>query len=308
MTSPVPGRVLGQAIATLVAGGFVLDSVTRNSGCALLAMQRTDEFGAVQRYAFAIADSGNLAAAEIDAATTFARHHGAQLIAVADTAGDLPKVSWDRFLNLFGGPLGSHSPLDADFADHLLVLSRNRLPTGLAGKPDDLFEIYVGAALAFILSGRVVRYGQERLFEIRPDGILLPSSEFRALYDAKAAGAGYTVTADGMRQFATYVNAFGERYKAYLPRLNAFIVISGDFDQGDEALGDRSRELLSQTGVPLSFVRAPALVEMISQAAAFPAARRSIDWRRIFAEPVVDPAMVAREFEAVERDRIIRRA
>jgi hypothetical protein len=184
-------------------------------------------------------------------------------------------VEWDRFINLFGGPVFSASPFEPDFVEHLITLGGNQVPEGLEGRADDLFEVYVRIALEFVLGTRVVRYGQNRRFEARPDGIILPYRNFAALYDAKAAQDGYEVTADTMRQFKSYVDDFSSRYQSYL-RLNAFVVISGTFRHGSETLARRSRELLVECGVPLTFLTASSLTDIIALLAQHPKTRRSI--------------------------------
>lgn len=293
------------AVRTLVAGGFVLDAAERNPGYALLHMHRVDEFGAVHSYSFAIAEK-RLHPAQVAAAQIASGHKRSRLVLIGEADGtELPAVEWDRFLNLFGGPVFGASPFDPQFRGQIALLGTNQVPDGLVGKADDLFEAYVRDALEFILGGRVIRYGQDRRFEARPDGIALPGHNFCALYDAKAYRDGYPVSAESIRQFKSYVEDFEKRYRAYLPRVNAFIVISGDFVQGGDALGDRSRELQAECGVPLVFLRANDLGEIVAMVAERPAVRRSIDWRRIFADPIISTSRVRKDMDAVLRDRIV---
>ena len=89
--------------------------------------------------------------------------------------GSSNPIEWDRFLNLFGGPIFGLSPLESDFGTQLNQLGQNKLPLGLEGKADDLFELYVRNAFEFIFGCKVIRYGQDRRFETRPDGIILQS-------------------------------------------------------------------------------------------------------------------------------------
>lgn len=292
------------AIRTLIAGGFILEDAKRNPGYMLLYMYRPDEFGANHRYCFALADE-YLKIPQVEAAKIAAQHHGAQLVIIGHSESDVPMVEWMRFINLFGGPVFSASPLEPNFSHHLTELGYNRLPDGLDGRPDDLFEAYVCIALEFILAGRVVRYGQDRRFEARPDGIALPDYNFSALYDAKAYSDGYNVTLDTIRQFRSYVEDFTRRYKAYLPRLNAFVVISGLFPHKDATLEKRSRDLLAECGVPLTFLTAESLSLIVSLLSEHPAARRSINWSRVFTDAIIRPERVETELEAVIRNGII---
>ena len=159
-------------------------------------------------------------------------------------------------------------------------------------------------ALEFMLGTRVVRYGQNRRFEARPDGIILPYRNFTALYDAKASREGYEVTAETIRQFKSYVEDFSSRYQSYLA-LNTFVVVSGMFAHETDTLARRSRELFAECRVPLVFLTTGALAEIIALLAQHPKARRSIHWPRIFAEPIIRLQHVRTELEAVLRDCVI---
>jgi len=219
------------AVRTLVTGGFILEDTVRNPGYALLRAYRSDEFGAHHRYCFALAED-SLTSAQVRAADIYSKKHKGQLVLIGASNAEIPKVSWQRFINLFGGPILSRDPLDPIFIDELIKLGHNQLPDGLQGEPNDLFEIYVKTSLEFLLGGRVFRYGQNRRFEARADGIILPSLNFSALYDAKAYAEGYVISTDSIRQFHSYVKG-GKRNKHGTPL--AGIKILGKTG-GDEVL------------------------------------------------------------------------
>ena len=290
----------------MLSSGFVLDKVQREPGYALLLARRLDEFGVAHRYCFAVFED-EFAPAQIEAIKIAAKHHGAESVLVGDGIADLPSLEWDKFINLFGGPILSLKPFEPQFREHLHELGHNRLPEGLEGKADDLFEVYVREALEFILGERIVRYGQDRLFEARPDSLILPSQGFYALYDAKAYGDGYLVSQDSLRQFGSYVNDFSKRYGTYLQRLNSFLVVSGKFKQGDGTLDGRSREFIAEYHAPLSFVTADALGEMIEILSETPVVRRAVNWSRVFSDSVARPSLVRSEINLVLRDKTVGR-
>lgn len=292
-------------LRTLLSGGFVLDSAQRQPGYMIFFTHRFDEFGTPQKYCFALADD-RLGEAHIDGAKIAANHSNAQLVIIGDAEGDIPQIDWLRFINLFGGPVFSSLPIEPSFTDQLITLAFNKLPEGLDGTPDDLFEIYVNLALEFIFGGRVIRYGQERRFEKRPDGLAIPNTNFTALYDAKAYQDGYKVTIDTIRQFGSYVLDFKRRYRPHLQDLDTFIVVSGKFPHEPTTLGSRSRDMLSECGIPLSFLTAQDLATIIENVREHPSSRRSINWRRIFSEPIVKPKHVISEIEAILKDHVIR--
>jgi hypothetical protein len=292
------------AVRTLTIGGFALEKASRFPGFALIYMYRYDEFGVKQQYCFSLFEN-EAEAEQIQSAEIAAKHNKAELVIIGPTqVHEKPNVVWNRFLNLFGGPVYSYSPLEPDFGDYLRQLGFNTLPAGLDGKPDDLFELYVHKALEFIFGCKVHRYGQERRFEARPDGIIIQDKMFSALYDAKAYSNGYDVSLDSIRQFSSYVTEFRNRYSQYFD-LNTFIVISGSFPHSKETLEGRSRQFLSEASIPLVFLTAESVVQIIDLLSNFPSARRSINWRKIFVNPVVDPALVKAELQLINKDKII---
>src|SRR5687767_11057223 len=108
---------LSTAVRTLLVGGFTLDSVIRNPGYAVLLMRRQDEFGAHQSYAFAITADRPLTRTEIDTAVITADYHRSQLVVVGTSCTAVPSMDWNRFVNLFGGPIYTSSPLEAGFGE-----------------------------------------------------------------------------------------------------------------------------------------------------------------------------------------------
>jgi len=292
------------AVRTLIIGGFTLEKASRYPGYALIYMYRYDEFGVKQQYCFSLFEK-DPEPEQIEAAAIASKHNKTELVIISPAKiHGMPNIEWNRFLNLFGGPVYSYSPLEPEFEDHLMRLSFNKLPTGLVGKPDDLFELYVHKALEFIFGCKVHRYGQERRFEARPDGVVLQDRMFSALYDTKAYSNGYDVTLDSIRQFSSYITEFRSRYDQYY-ELHSFIVISGSFPHSKDTLESRSRQLLSEANIPLAFMTAESVLQIIGLLSNFPSARRSINWRKIFVNPVIDPELVQAELELIEKDKII---
>lgn len=292
------------AVRTLTIGGFVLQGADRKPGYSLLYVYRTDEFGSRQQYCFALAEK-ILTKEQAEGAAIGAANYKANLVIVGESDAQFPKLSWDTFINIFGGPIFSTSVLDPDFGEKLKILGHDQLPPDLVGNPDDLFEIYVNLALGFILGGRVVRYGQARRFEPKPDGLAIPGLNFSALYDAKAYKDGYEVTANSIRQFKSYVEDFQNRYQAYY-RLNSFIVISGHFAHKTSTLIERSQELTAECGIPLSFLDANSLSQIVMLFCQHPLARRSVNWRRVFTKVVVKLELIEEELQMINKDGVIK--
>jgi hypothetical protein len=291
------------AVRTLTTGGFILKSTDRKPGYTLFHVSRYDEFGNVQFYCFALAEN-ELNESQVNGATIAANHYKAKLVIIGRSPVQTPQVEWENFINLFGGPVLDTSPLESNFGNDLIELGHNQLPEGLQGEADDLFEIYVHSALQFILGGRVIRYGQARLFEAKPDGLAIPKPDFTALYDTKAYGKGYDVTSETMRQFNSYVEDYNSRYSNFY-RLNSLIVISGEFPHKESTLIERSQELLAKCGTPLSFLDTSTLVQIIKMLREQPLFRRSINWARIFTRAKVKAEHVHSELLVIQKDGVV---
>ena len=240
-------------IRTLLGAGLTITNVTTKPHYLVLSAQRFDEFGIPANYLFAYCTSGALSLADCRTLNKLARENHAALVIAGEVAEPQEEgvlVGKAELLGKLGGPITSLLALEPEYEDHVLLLSKNRLPSGLTGKADDLFESYAHAGLQFLLRGRVLRYGQERRFEALPDGLVINSPAPLMLYDCKAAQPPYEITKNAIRQFADYIRDFKRRYGAYLEQPHAFLAISSEF-QDIAALRKRANELYADCQVPL---------------------------------------------------------
>jgi hypothetical protein len=299
------GRDLPTVVRTLVATGFILRNVRRHRSHALVECYRVDEFDASVPYQFILAEA-SLSRAEREALKRQADHRDAHLVFIGvHQGGSVTSISLEKFLARCGGPVKSWLPLEGDFAQHLEELGHNKLPSGLIGKPDDLFEEYVHAGLEFIFASRVIRYGQKRKFESLPDGLALPKRTLILPYDAKAYANGYPVARDSIRQFQDYVQTLNAKYENYLSRAHTFVLISGHFAGDESQLRRRSGELYSACQCPLAFLTARDLGEACGIFAEKPVFRTVIDWPSIFSQTFVRPRIIREALRSAERDRVI---
>lgn len=298
---PQPNHV----IRTLMGSRFQLVSGTRKPSYMLLEMDRYDEFGHKSPYMFAHCER-KLAEAEILGLKSIADGKGIPLIVIGEIDGtnyDVICMSESKLFGKLGGSIQSFLPLEPDYGEHLTILGRNSLPSGLQGEADDLFEIYVQQGLEFLLQERVVRYGQERNFEVVPDG-LIASNSFVFLYDCKAAKDGYAFSRDSIRQFSDYVKLFNERYSAHAPRIHSFLVVSGFFKSPNTLL-DRSQELYAECQVPLACLTSDEMRSIVELFTAQPTYRRSVDWKKILSSVIVTADAVHKNLEERKKDKVI---
>jgi hypothetical protein len=300
-------RSLSTIVNTLIGSGFQLVNVTSKPSYLLFRVYRTDEFGIRQRYVFAYSGDSTLKAPAIAGLRKVAANDTAPLVIIGTAEKSdptIPILTLDQFVGQMGGTVPTFLPLEPDYPAQLTELAFNKKPSGLIGKADDLFEAYVHAGLQFLLQRKVIRYGQDRLFETVPDGLVLSRNSVQLLYDCKAYKKGYPLSRDAIRQFADYVRSFHQRYESYIGRLHAFLVISGKF-QSDATLDTRSQELYSECQVPLVFMSAATLGDIVTLFANAPRYRSTIDWKVVFSATTIEVRTLKAQLSARKKDKVI---
>jgi len=290
--------------STLFASGLILERARRVDDVVFLTCYQEDDFGCRIRYLIAFSEKP-IPVEVLASAAKVAQSDGAYAVIVGSTYGptEIPVLTLESFLARFGGPVRSLLPLKPTFGHEIQVLGDNRLPDGISGRPDDLFEEYVRAGLQFITGRRVVRYGQSRRGESVPDGYM-SLGDCYILYDAKAAGGGYEVDAATVRQCSSYVRDFTERYEHH-QKLYAFLVVSGQFSNPSK-LDDRSRELYADSRVPLVFLTAVDLAAGVEYFKTDPVLRETTDWKAVFAKTTISADTIRQYAKTARRDGIVR--
>lgn len=296
-------------VRTLSLNGFRISAVDRRTNYYCCCAERHELLGVPVRYLLVVAE-GDLNQADIDNIQVRANRSNASPVLVvaqpwAGTDPGLPIFNVDQFHDRLGGAIHSVLPLQPEYGAHLDVLGHNAVPDGLNGTADELFEMFVHAGLQFMLSRRVIRYGQERRFEAVPDGVAFDHAAALILYDAKAAKNGYDVDTTSVRQFGDYVRRFDAAYERLLGRLSAFVVVSGSFANTDDSLEERARGFIAEYGCPLSIMTTSEMGAIVNLLAAQPLFRRSIDWKRVFSRALVRVADVQAELDRLNRDRFV---
>jgi hypothetical protein len=303
------GSDLAALVRTVLGNGFKVLSVVTKPRYAVVGCARNDEFGIRTNYLFACCASAALSRADCDTLEKLATEARAGLVIVGkEVQGPTSAavISKEELMQRLGGPVASLLPLEPEYPSQVLMLAKNRLPHGVVGKPDDLFEVYTHAGLQFLLGGRILRYGQERRFEALPDGIVINSRAPIMLYDCKAAEAEFEITKETIRQFADYVRNFRDRYEKYLDRPHAFVVVSSKFGN-ERTLRDKANQLYVACQVPLVCMSASCLAECVKLFVRNPSYRMSVEWKQVFVPPSVEVKSVKAQLRARMKDGVIRR-
>jgi hypothetical protein len=298
---------LAELMRTLLSNNYEPDTIRRvSSEFALLDIHKTDTLGIPVNYTvlFSI-EKPNKSSVELLEKTAVARR--SRPIILSEERPDT-KITWyhpDNFYQILGGPITSGLILAPDLPDRLEMLGMNTLPSGLVGDPDDLFEEHVKECLQFLLNSRAWRYGQDRLFEKVPDGLIFGKNNLLLLFDAKAYGKGFTVSADDVRRFTSYVEEFHQKYEAVLPRIYIFLVVSAKFNQRKFALTVKSNELYAKCQTKLSFLEARELGKIVDLMKENIGLRNSIDWKLVFSSTIITEASVKDQLLALNRDNLL---
>jgi hypothetical protein len=194
--------------------------------------------------------------------------------------------------------------LNSDLPSILLALGHNQLPKSMTGVAADLLETYSKECLQFLLGGKGRRYGKERSFESLPDGVIL-GRDVTILFDAKAYKDGFNPSADDLKRFQSYITDFNKKYEQFVGRVFSFVVVSGHFDVGDDALVDRSRELYEMCQTSLSFISCEELSKVVQISIENHLQVESINWKKILSKPVPSWQMLVEQIDKIKKDRIL---
>ncbi|MGE5560443.1 MAG: hypothetical protein ACM3XN_05210 [Chloroflexota bacterium] len=291
-------------VRTMVLAGYTLDSANADEGYVELEFHRNDRFGVLIPYDFVL--YGAISKASVDAISRQCAADGRIAVFVGPPTGDVTAnhMTFDEAMCRLGGPANSWIALTPNLGTVLHELGCGRVPDGLDGTADALFEGMVKASLQYLLGNRVLGYGHERLFEAVPDGLAIYGTGPAALYDCKAYSKGYSVSSDDVRRFSDYVSDFNNRYRGRI-EVSHFIVVTGEFLDSPTSLQARERELRSKCGAQLTVVTASDLGTMVNLIAKVPTYRGSVNWSLLLSGNRVFPKDLERDLERIRRDGVM---
>jgi hypothetical protein len=167
----------------------------------------------------------------------------------------------------------------------LITASSNQLPPGETGEAWFWFEELVADGLQFVLGRRVARRGGLRR-GLRVSDMIAQLPEFELLVvDAKASARGFDASISNLRALVEYTNAT-KQAQAGNPVVSA-LVVSSSFSQDRQALQEVSTEFLSYTAVPVTFLTAETLGDLVDDFRNSPTFRNGLRWRRVFSGGLV---------------------
>lgn len=291
------------AVRTLLAAGYGILGTHRQPRHIEIHCERKDILGATISYLFAITDADELTSAEIEDIKRSAEASRHVVIIVARTSsGDC--VSWEDFAEALGGAVPSWQALSSEYEDTLTTAATNQLPEGESGEAWLLFEDLVAHGLEYIFGRRVRRLGGRKRGRPVSDMQAQTPQEQIEIVDAKAAGGnGFDVTWPALRPLVEYVGRQQARQQGN-HIVSGALVVSSKFQQGDVRLQELSNRFLGATRVPISFMDASVLAQIVTALRKRPHIRNAVRWDSILTGGRIKLQTFMNELADAESERI----
>ncbi|UJH67379.1 hypothetical protein [Allomuricauda sp. SCSIO 65647] len=293
-------------IMTLIVNGYHFKDFIRVSpDHSVVIFYKYDQFGAEMWYSVLVSEKlPSTSVIETLKRTSDRNNSKPFIICDNELNVNYDSYTFDEFYEKIGGVVNTGLILNPNLSEIMTDLGQNRLPKGLEGKPDDLLEIYSKECFQFLIKTPVRRYGKDRSFESLPDGIVLGKDSTAFLFDSKAYKDGFEFSSDDINRFEKYVNDFKDRY-GRLFEIKSFLVISGKFNDSSTSIQGRSLELMSRVQVPISCISTEDLAKMVNIIHNNSGFQQSINWNRIFVNPMIRSTDLNTQINKLKKDNII---
>jgi hypothetical protein len=296
---------IANALRTLLVSGYDVTSVTRISQSAtLIAVRKGERLGGVAATTILLVD--NPSASAVEMLKRAAQQNQSQPLAVStNRVAGLKTMKPDEFFEVLGGESRSDRLIRDDLAEVLDRLGHNVNAPEFVGSAERFLEDYIKEGLEFLMESRGWHYGQDRIFESVPDGIVLGRNNLNLYFDGKAYKKGYHPSADDIKRFAGYVNDFNDRYAVYVGRIHSFLVVSGSFTKKKDALANKASDFYALCKTQLCHITAKNFGQIVTDIRVHCANRSAIKWANVFSQLQVEPKSIAAELRRVNKDKVV---
>jgi hypothetical protein len=286
---------------SLLAAGYEISGSHRQPDHIEFHCERPTRLGAVLRLLIAITDKPELSP-EQSADIQHTAENQNRLPVLVSGGGSIGQLSLKEFLDVLGGAVPSWRALTDDFNGHLMMTSRNELPSGLTGEPWHIFETLVADGLEFCFGRRVHRLGGQKRGKKVSD-LIAPLPDFSiVVVDAKASSDGFVASWPSMRPLVEYVNKQKVRQKGGGDVIAA-LVVSSKFRQDDEALSAVAKNFIGETRTPLCFMTAETLSYLVNELRRRPDIRNSVRWNMLFSGGQIHARGIDSEIQSTIEER-----
>ena len=293
---------IANALRTLLVSGYIVTKVNRISQRAtIVSVRKRDRLGGLAASTILLSENPSANVVEM-VRRTAAETHSEPLLITTGVVKNIPTLKPTKFFELLGGEVRSDRIIRDDLSAIMNELGHNRLPNGFSGSAEDLLEDYIKEGLEFLLESRGHRYGQDRLFESVPDGIVL--GRLNLYFDGKAYRKGYHPSSDDIKRFAGYVNEFNANYASTVGRIHSFVVVTGNFTAKRSALETKATDFYARCKTQLCCVTASDFGQIVTDVRLKCPNRANIKWENVFSRLRFDPSVIAAELRRINRDKI----
>ena len=298
------------AARTLVTAGFTITNSRRQRAHIEIHCERADAFGISVSYLIAVCNGDAPPTSDVSNIQKESAALNRTLVVVCKEGGPT-WISWKEFLNSLGGAVPSWRAVGPNYPAVLNESAGNKTPKGQVGEAWRIFEEAVADGFEFIFGHRVIRLGGKSRGKRVSDMISQTPDQRVLVLDAKAAREPFDVQWPELRPIVEYTKAQIERQRGHSD-VHGAVLIAKEFAQDGSRLGGLAADFLADVRVPLTFVRAEDLADLVSRLGEEPRLRSSINWGKIFCRGglivrrLVDQEIIAARSETYPRGRPIK--
>jgi hypothetical protein len=294
------------AVRTLLASGYDIDtSGERYLYHIELRCEKPSILGVRVRFLIAITEASSFTAEQIGDIQRIAKQENRTAVFVGTDSTD-SQLGWQEFLSSLGGEVPSWRAVSPTYPQALLSAATNKLPPGMtSGEAWLLFEDLVCDGLEFILGRRAHRLGGRRRGQPVSDIVaVLPCTELLVV-DAKATGikGGFDANWPALRPLVEYARKQQQRQHGFNV-VHSAVIVSSEFSQGSKELRDLSDSFLSETRIPLGFLTAEKLAEIVRQIQSSIDLRAAVNWKRFFIGGELTVKAFEHELSTASKERV----
>lgn len=280
------------AVRTLLLAGYAIENSRRQPTHIEILCHKTSELASDVRFLVAVTEADSFSEPTVQELSRIARREGRSLVLVGATATDL-QLGWADFLDALGGAVPSWRALAPGYEKDLLTTGSNRLPVGATGEAWRLFEDLVADGFELLFGRKVRRMGARKrgqrvsdMITQIPDGAVL-------VVDAKATAGAFSASISELRPLIEYTRMQRLRQRGQ-NEVFAAVLVAPAFEQDAKGLSGVSKQFVAEASVPVAFLEAALLGQMVSSLSQRPALRIAVHWRSLFSGGIIG----ARDFQS----------
>ena len=289
------------ATRTLLLAGYAIENSRRQPTHIEILCHKTSVLASDVRYLVAITESDSFTEDTIQELRRIAGREGRSLVLVGATATEL-QLGWADFLDALGGAVPSWRALAPEYENDLRTTGTNTLPAGVIGEAWRLFEDLVADGFELVFGRKVRRMGARKRGQRISDMITQIPDSAVLVVDTKATSGAFSASIPELRPLIEYTRMQRLRQRGH-NEVFAAVLVAPEFEQDANALSAVSKQFLAETSVPVAFLRAALLGQMVTSLSRQPDLRIAVNWRSLFSGGLIDPRDFQLELKRADTER-----